>query len=134
MEQPMDVKLASTGKRIAAAAIDLLLIPIVIGVVLGIILVATKADQSVQMVLMVGFNVAWMIVRDMGFAPGRMMVGIRLVKTDGGPVGFGTAIGRNIHLVIPLVLIIGYLVEFISLLATGHRVADVWAGTKVVET
>lgn len=132
-KQPIDISLADKGNRIAAAAIDLLVIPIIVGVVLGIMFVFLKPDQSIQVALMLGFNVAWLIIRDMGFAPGRIMIGIRLVKTDGTRVGFGTAIGRNIHLMLPFVLIIGFLVEFISLMATGQRVADRWAHTKVVK-
>ena len=38
-----------------------------------------------------------------------------------------------ILLIIPFVLVVGYLVEFIALLTKGHRIADAWAKTRVVE-
>lgn len=133
MDPVAEVKRATKGKRFAAALVDLLLIPLVAGIVLGLLFVAVKADEAVRMIIMVAFNVAWLIIRDAVGSPGRAMVGIRLQKTDGTPVGVGTALARNIHLMIPLVLLVGYLVEFIALLATGERLADRWAHTIVVE-
>ena len=124
---------ASIGKRFAAAIVDLIVIPFVIGIIVGLMFAATKADQGLQMVILIGFNVGWLIFRDMVGSPGRAMVGIKLQKTDGSPVSFGTAISRNIHLMIPFVLLIGYLVELIALLSTGQRLADRWANTIVVE-
>ena len=133
MVQSHEAKLASKGKRCAAALVDILLVPIVIGVGLGILFVVTKADPSIQNWLFIGFTSVWLIIRDAIGSPGRAMVGILLKKTDGATIGLGTAIGRNIHLMIPFVSLLGFLVEFIALLSTGHRLADQWAHTVVVE-
>ena len=133
MEQSHEAKLASKGKRCAAAIVDFLLVPIVTGVGLGLLFVAAKTDQSIQKWIFIGLATVWLIIRDAIGSPGRAMVGIILRKTDGSAVGLGTAIGRNIHLMIPFVSLLGFLVEFIALLSTGHRLADQWAHTVVVE-
>ena len=122
---------ASKGKRFAAGVIDLILIPIVLGVVAGLLLL--NAPQGIRNVLLIVLNIAWMIFRDAVFSPGRKMVGTRLVSLTGGKVSVGQAFIRNILLIIPFILVIGYLVELIALLMKGERVADSWAKTRVVE-
>ena len=122
---------ASKGKRFAAGVVDLILIPIVLGVVAGLLLL--NAPQGIRNVLLIVLNIAWMIFRDAVFSPGRKMVGTRLVSLTGGKVSVGQAFIRNILLIIPFILVIGYLVELIALLMKGERVADSWAKTRVVE-
>lgn len=121
---------ASKGKRFAAGVVDLILIPIVLGVVAGLLLL--NAPQGIRNVLLILLNIAWMIFRDAVFSPGRKMVGTKLVSLTGGKVSVGQAFIRNILLIIPFVLVIGYIVEFIALLTKGERVADGWAKTRVV--
>jgi uncharacterized RDD family membrane protein YckC len=57
---------------------------------------------------------------------------LRLVSLTGDRVTIGQAFIRNILLVIPFVLVIGYIVEIVALLVKGERVADGWAKTRVV--
>jgi len=128
---PSGPTVASKGKRFAAGVIDLILIPIALGVIAGLILL--KAPEGVRNVILVLLNIAWMIFRDAVFSPGRKMVGTQLVSLTGGKVSIGQAFIRNILLIIPFVLIIGYIVEVVALLVKGERVADGWAKTRVTE-
>lgn len=124
-------KPASKGKRFAAGVIDLVLVPILLGLVIGLLLVA--APDVIRSVILVVANIAWLIVRDAVYAPGRQMVGLKLVSLTGGKVTVVQAILRNILLIIPFVLVVGYIVEIVAVLSKGHRVADGWAKTQVIE-
>ena len=124
-------KPASKGKRFAAGVIDLILVPVLLGLVIGLLLVA--APDTVRSIVLVAANIGWLIFRDAVFAPGRKMVGLKLVSLTGATVSFGQAVLRNILLIIPFVLIVGYIVEIIAVFAKGARVADAWAKTQVVE-
>lgn len=122
---------ASKGKRIAAGVIDLILIPIFLGVIAGLLLL--NAPEGIRNVILILLNIAWMIFRDAVFSPGRKMVGTKLVSLSGEKVTLAQAFIRNILLIIPFVLVIGYIVELVSMLTKGERVADAWAKTRVVE-
>ena len=122
---------ASKGKRFAAGVIDLILIPIFIGVIAGLLLL--NVPEGIRNALLIVLNIAWMIFRDFVFSPGRKMVGTKLVSLSGDKVTIGQAFIRNVLLVIPFVLVVGYIVELVSLLTKGERMADGWAKTRVVE-
>ncbi len=122
---------ASKGKRFASGVIDLILIPIFIGVIAGLLLI--NVPEGIRNALLILLNIAWMIFRDAVFSPGRKMVGTKLVSLAGEKVSIGQAFIRNILLIIPFVLVIGYIVELVSLVTKGERLADGWAKTRVVE-
>ena len=123
---------APKGRRFAAGVIDLILIPIVLGIIIGLVLL--NVSDVVRSVILVLVNIGWLIFRDSVYSPGRAMVGTKLVSlTTGQKATLGQAFIRNILLIIPFVLVIGYIVECISLLVKGHRVADQWAKTEVVQ-
>ena len=122
---------APKGKRFAAGVIDLIIIPIVLGVVLGLLLL--KVPETVRSVILVVVNIIWLIIRDATFSPGRAMVGLKLVSVSGSKVSLAQAFIRNILLIIPFVLVVGYIVEIIALISKGERVADAWAKTRVVQ-
>ncbi len=122
---------ASKGKRFAAGLIDLVVIPIVLGVVIGLVLLA--APDMVRSIVLVIVNILWLVFRDAVYSPGRAMVKIKLVSLTGEKVTIIQASIRNILLIIPFVLVVGYLIEIVMLLAKGHRLADNWAKTQVVE-
>ena len=128
---PSGPAVASKGKRAAAGVIDLILIPIILGVIAGLALL--NAPQGIRNVLLILLNIAWMIFRDAVFSPGRKMVGTKLVSLTGEKVSIGQAFIRNILLIVPFVLVVGYIVELVALLVRGERVADSWAKTRVVE-
>jgi len=124
-------ELAQKGKRIAAAIIDLIIIPILLGIIVGVLLLA--APDGVRNTILILVNIGWLIFRDAVFSPGRKMVGTKIISAEGdGKVSVGQAFIRNILLIIPFVLVIGYIVEIIFVLTKGERLADGWAKTRVV--
>lgn len=131
--QPMGGSLGSEpapkGKRFAVAIIDLVIIPIVIGILAGLALFA--APEAVRNVILILINIAWLIFRDLVFSPGRRMVGLKLVSLTGEKVTLAQAFIRNILLVVPFVLVIGYILEIAMILGKGDRLADGWAKTRV---
>jgi len=122
---------ASKGKRFAAGLIDLVVIPIVLGIIIGLVLLA--APDAVRSIVLILVNVLWLLVRDAVYSPGRAMVKVKLVSLTGEKVTWLQAFVRNILLIIPFVLVVGYIVEIIMLAVKGHRLADLWAKTQVVE-
>ncbi len=122
---------ASKGKRFAAGLIDLVVIPIVLGIVIGLVLLA--APDMVRSIVLVIVNIIWLVFRDAVFSPGRAMVKIKIVSLTGEKVTWLQALIRNILLIIPFVLVVGYIVEIVMLIVKGHRLADSWAKTQVVE-
>jgi len=126
----IDPTLAPRGKRFLSALVDLLIVPILLGVVAGLILMAVP--EAIRNILLIAINIGWLIFRDVVFSPGRKLVNLKLVSADGGPVSIGQAFIRNILLMVPFVLVIGYIVEIVFIAWKGHRIADDWAKTKVV--
>ena len=122
---------ASKGKRFAAGLIDLVVIPIILGIVIGLILLA--APDMVRSIVLVLVNILWLVFRDAVYSPGRAMVKIKIVSLTEEKVTWLQALIRNILLIIPFVLVVGYIVEIVMLIAKGHRLADNWAKTQVVE-
>jgi uncharacterized RDD family membrane protein YckC len=122
---------ASKGKRFAAGLIDLVVIPIVLGIVIGLVLLA--APDAVRSIVLVIVNILWLMFRDAVYSPGRAMVKVKIVSLTGEKVTWVQAFIRNILLIIPFVLVVGYIVEIVMLIAKGHRLADNWAKTQVVE-
>ncbi|MDD5085837.1 MAG: RDD family protein [Candidatus Omnitrophica bacterium] len=122
---------APKGKRFACAIIDLVVIPILLGIVAGLALF--RAPEGVRNVALIAINVVWMIFRDFTFSPGRKMVGLKLTSLTGDKVTLAQAFIRNILLIIPFVLVVGYIVEIIFVFVKGDRLADNWAKTHVVE-
>lgn len=121
---------APKGRRFAAGAIDLIIIPIILGVVMGILLL--NAPEGVRNIILVIMNAGWLIFRDAVYSPGRALVGTKVVSLSGDKVTVAQAFIRNILLLIPYVLLIGYPVEIISLILKEGRVADRWAKTRVI--
>lgn len=118
------------GRRFAAGVIDLILIPVVLGVIIGFMLLSVP--ETIRSIILVFVNIGWLLFRDTVYSPGREMVGLQLVSLTGQKVSLAQAFIRNILIEIPFVLMIGYIVEIVALAAKGERVADSWAKTRVV--
>ncbi len=118
------------GKRFLSALVDLLIIPILLGILAGLILLAVP--EGIRNVILIAINIGWLLFRDTVFSPGRKLVGLKLVTLDGGKVSLGQAFIRNILLMVPFVLVIGYIIEIVFILTKGNRLADTWAKTHVV--
>ena len=121
---------APKGRRFAAGVIDLVIIPIVLGLILGLVLLGVP--NGFRSIILVLVNIAWLIFRDAVYSPGRAMVGLKLISLSGDKVSVAQSFIRNILLLVPFVLVIGYIVEIIALISKGDRVADAWAKTRVV--
>lgn len=121
---------APKGKRILSDLFDLVFVPILLGVVAGLLL--ATASEIVRGIVMIAFNIGWLVFRDTVFAPGRKITGLKLVSLDGSAVTPVQALIRNILLVIPVVLLAGYIIETISVLSRDERLGDKWAKTRVV--
>ena len=123
-------EVAPKGRRFAAGVIDLIIIPILLGVLVGLFLLT--APDNLRSIVLIVVNIGWLIFRDSVYSPGRVMVGLKLVSLSGEKVTLAQAVIRNILLIIPFVLVVGYIVEIVALLAKGERVADAWAKTRIV--
>jgi uncharacterized RDD family membrane protein YckC len=126
---------APVGKRIVAGLIDFVVAPVVIGIVLGLLFVVlgNAIPESVRSIILILANIIWLIVRDTVFAPGRLIMKLKLVSLSSDKVSLGQAVLRNILLIIPVVLIVGYILELVWVCVKGNRLADSWAKTQVVE-
>ena len=121
---------APKGKRILSDLFDLIFVPIALGVIAGLLMVS--ASEVARGIVMVVFNIGWLVFRDTVFAPGRKITGLKLVSLDGSQVTIAQALLRNILLIIPVVLLAGYIIEIISVLSRDERLGDRWAKTRVV--
>lgn len=126
---------APVGKRIVAGLIDFVVVPVVIGIVLGILFVVlgNAIPEAVRSVILILANIIWLIVRDTVVAPGRLIMKLKLVSLTSEKVTLVQAVLRNILLIIPVVLIVGYILELVWVCVKGNRLADSWAKTQVVE-
>lgn len=128
-------------KRLVAASIDLILYPLVFGIMIGTGLVSVEAFSRNQVLSWINFVGNALVWRDYIFSPGRYFLNLRLVTIGNeAPVmicssRFGSnlvrVILRNLFLLIPFVLIVGYAFEIIMVLITGNRFSDRIAGTTV---
>lgn len=118
------------GARIAADWIDLVVLPILLGIVVGLAL--WNVGDALRSAILVVVNIMWLIFRDWVYSPGRAMYGVKLISLTGEKVTVGQAFLRNVLLVIPILLVVGYLVEIVLVHSKGNRLADGWAKTQVV--
>lgn len=125
---------APKGKRMLCSLVDLVLVPVALGVVFGLLLLATGAPEIVNSVVLVVVNIAWMLCRDLLWSPGRKLFSLKLISqaAGGGPISFLQAILRNVLLIVPGVLLVGYPVEFVAILISGRRIMDHVAKTEIV--
>ncbi len=136
METNLNVPVAApVGKRIVAGLIDFIVVPVVIGIILGVLFVSVGKGlpEAARSVILVSANIIWLLIRDTAFAPGRLIMKLKLVSLTSDKVSILQAVVRNILLIIPVVLIVGYVLELVFVCVKGRRVADGWAKTQVIE-
>lgn len=78
-----------------------------------------------------GWDVAWETLGG-GRTPGKRLVGIRVVRADGGPVGLGESLVRNALRVLELPLAYAPGILAVALGSRRQRLGDLVAGTLVV--
>lgn len=122
--------LAPIGRRFAAAIIDLIIIPSILGIVIGLGLLTVS--DTIRSIILIIVNIGWLLFRDSVYSPGRAMVGLKLVSLTGPKVTLAQAFIRNVLIEIPFVLILGYPAETIMLLTKKERIMDGPAKTRVI--
>lgn len=106
-----ELELASFARRAAGFAIDSLLLGgavLAFMALLGLSATNPTADSQVLVLLFrVGYNWPW---NSIGWSPGKRLVGLRLVRGEGGPPGPLHGFGRSVGAVVSdLLLGLGYL-------------------------
>ena len=143
---------ARKGMRFAADAIDLLIIPAILGGIFGLILIT--APDLLRDFILTGVYVGWLFFRDLYFSPGRRMVGLKIISLGGDAeislfgfvklftfktAGAGSKpsflqiVWRNFW-IYPYILVVGYWVELVGLFVKSERFMDLAAKTRVVGT
>ncbi len=128
------LEIASVGQRFGAFLVDFV-ISVLVGIVGLVIGSAMGGDGSVvNFVLSIGYWIVVLImVATRGQSPGKIAIGIKIVKTDGRPVGFGTTLLREVigKIISSIIILLGY----IWILFDGQRQGwhDKIASTYVVK-
>lgn len=138
----LDLRPARLPSRALAMSIDLVAqVVLLLGSVLGVSAAVPVDDDALASALMlaivvlvvVGWPVAWETATH-GRSPGKLALGLRVVRDDGGPVRFRHALVRAV---------LGFFVDFWTTLGcgavfaslaskNGRRLGDMAAGTLVV--
>ena len=132
-------------KRILAALIDMVGLPIIMGMTGGMVVVIANISDPLRQRLLESLNLVFSLIfwRDFVYSPGRHLFGIELVDARTKVrvcfyrgnffLNLWKSFLRNIFLVVPFVLVIGYVVEILMVILKGTRIADKWAGVEVIE-
>jgi uncharacterized RDD family membrane protein YckC len=145
----LDLRLAQLPSRLTAAVLDVLVMAVAYGLVVWAVVAAglggldDSALGGVAIVLLVlvflGYPVA-METLTRGRSLGKMALGLRVVRDDGGPIGFRQALVRGLvglALERPGLFVgglgpaVGMIVAMFS--ARGKRIGDMAAGTVVLQ-
>jgi uncharacterized RDD family membrane protein YckC len=78
-----------------------------------------------------GWDVAWELLWD-GRTPGKRAMGLRVVRTDGSPVGLAESLARNLLRVVELPTGYAPAILAVALGARRQRLGDLVAGTLVI--
>lgn len=140
----LEVTIAGLGSRFTAQLADLLikiLCMIPVSMILGTISALAGINAEIVMyagmiiagfLLMFAYDPLFEILRS-GRTPGKKIVGIRVVPIEGGPLGVGQSISRNLLRLVDM-MPIGYLTGSLAILASKRRqrLGDLAAGTIVI--
>ena len=118
-EEMTSVEFASIGQRFGAFLVDLVISMVIVfaGLVVGVLLYVGGFAAFVFIIAHFIF-VVW-LVTTRGQSPGKMAIGIKIVKTDGSSAKLGSVLLREIigKIVSAIVLLLG----FIWILFDGKR-------------
>ncbi len=106
------LEIASVGQRFGAFLVDFV-ISVLVGIVGMVIGSAMGGDGSVvNLVLSIGYWIVVLImVATRGQSPGKIAIGIKIVKTDGSSIGFGRTLIREVigKIISSIILLLGYI-------------------------
>ncbi len=137
----LDVPPASLGPRMVSGSIDLVTTFLLLLLALWLATLASlDADEALLTVAMIGTFVAVLIgiptaveTITRGKSLGKLIVGLRTVRDDGGPVSFQHAFVRALIGIVEIFVLTGVPAFFSALLShKGKRLGDYAAGTYVV--
>ncbi|RQG91465.1 RDD family protein [Natrarchaeobius halalkaliphilus] len=123
------------GKRFLAFILDSIIMGLIAGVLIGIGFVL--GDIGVMLMSLVAFAVSivyvFLLEGMYGYTPGKHLLGLVVVKTDGSDCTIGASVLRNLLIIVDS-LPTAYLVGIILILVTDEnkRVGDFVADTVVV--
>ena len=135
---PLELTLAGVGSRFLAAIVDaaiqfttIVLIFVIVSAAGGSG-VATAFGTLFSFLVFFGYDIVFE-VKASGRTPGKRLVGLRVVRRGGGPVGFRTSAVRNLLRLVDI-LPGTYFIGIICVLATkqNQRLGDLAAGTLVL--
>ncbi|PAU93460.1 transporter [Aliifodinibius salipaludis] len=128
---------AGIGARIGAYILDLIIMGIYLAVSLAIIFEFSEPSTWIIMLAvglpLMAYHLTFELFME-GQSPGKKVVGIKVMKTEGTPATFGNYIMRWIFRLIDITTTSGT-VAFVTILINGkgQRLGDLAAGTAVVE-
>jgi uncharacterized RDD family membrane protein YckC len=135
----LDLNLAALPSRAVARAIDalaqaLLLVLLSYGATITITsdAAAAAAGVAILVVVGVGYPVAFETFLR-GRTPGKVVMGLRVVRDDGGPIAFRQAFTRGMTVVVDVITT--FVVSVVCMLVSDRskRLGDLVAGTVVVQ-
>jgi uncharacterized RDD family membrane protein YckC len=138
----LQLTLAGVGSRFTSALVDLAIQLALVGSFALLFLLAFDSFGGgglgaavfavLSFLLFAGYDIVFEVFAS-GRTPGKRLNGLRVVRSDGSPVGFLTSAVRNVMRLIDI-LPTFYLVGIVSVLATARnqRLGDLAAGTLVV--
>lgn len=150
---PLDIRVARLGSRVLALLLDLIvqvvlfwMVALAAGAVVSMLAGIGLADEAllnavfivVSVVVLVGYPTA-MLTLTRGRTIGKLALGLRVVRDDGGPIGFRHALTRSligvaVEFPALLLLFVGWVVSIVSMTASpmSKRIGDHAAGTFVI--
>ncbi|MFC8436340.1 RDD family protein [Streptomyces sp. NPDC057253] len=137
----LELRPARLPSRALAVLIDLVVAMVVyIAVTIALVAASASLDDAAQvaisiatfLLVLVGAPIAVETLSH-GRSLGKLAVGLRVVRDDGGPIRFRHALVRGAIGVVEIVMTFGVVACIASLVsARGRRLGDVFAGTLVV--
>jgi len=137
----LNLTLAGLASRIVAALLDgliqftavvILVLFVTFGVENGLGTVGLALVALTVFLIFFGYPILFEVL-DGGRSVGKRATGLRVMRVDGGPVGFGASAIRNLMRLVDI-LPAAYVVGAIAILATNNhqRLGDMAAGTVVI--
>ncbi|MGV9254944.1 RDD family protein [Streptomyces sp. NPDC003697] len=137
----LELRPARLPSRALAVLIDLAAVMVVyVGVSIGLVFASASLDEAARaavaiaafLLVLVGGPIAVETLSH-GRSLGKLALGLRVVRDDGGPIRFRHALVRGAIGVVEILMTFGVVACVASLVsARGRRLGDVFAGTLVV--
>lgn len=139
----LDAGVAPVTMRMLSGAIDVLTYGVTFLVTAAFIARATSSlNDAALRAILIGWLVTWLVLLPAGVETltrgrslGRLAVGLRIVRDDGGPVSFRFALPRAMAALLEEYLTLGLIAVTTSLFSRrGKRMGDYMAGTYAMRT